>query len=89
MPTYNQTPTGRGLARLDVAIDALNTLHRETTEIFPAHAEIHMDDLADHVTAIRAKLTRAKLALERVAEIEPAAREAVPARPARRTESMA
>lgn len=74
MPQYNRTPIGRGLARLDLAIEALNALHRETTDPFPPSAEIHMNDLSDHVSAIRAKLTRATLALENLgAPVERAA----------------
>ena len=87
---YNKTPIGLGLERLDLAIEALNTLYRETTDPFPPSAEIHMNDLFAHVSAIRASLTRAYRALEHLDLDEPAPiRKSVPSIPATQSEAGA
>lgn len=70
MHTKSEPRTLRELRRLKVAIAALNDLHRETKDTFHAHAEIHLDDLETHITAIRGKLTRAHLALGKLRDVE-------------------
>ena len=89
MTRYNQSPIGRGLQRLDLAADALTDLHRALSDVFPPPAEIHMNDVSDLISQLRAKITRARVALEGIdGPVVAPALKLVPSIPASQTESV-